>query len=308
MARSFDHVVIVMLENASRTLVLQNAYMKSLLKKGVFLSNAIGVTHPSQPNYILSIAGDTFGFNGDNPFWVAPYITSTDPNSQLPVTSIIDLLEAKGLTWKSYAENIQPVDIAQPPAILFPTSDSPYPPIGPDPTSSSDPMFARRHVPCLSFPNIVTNPARAANIVNAQSQFESDLASRKLPNFSWYSPNLINDGHSTIVNGKVTPAMPSAQTIDNIATFLNGFLGGHPLAKFPPRTLIVVTFDESFPYSEYDIYTLLIGDMLAAGTSRDRPYNHYSLLRSIELNFGIGGLGRNDASAEPYWFVAGEAT
>jgi Phosphoesterase family len=304
MARIFEHVVIVMLENASRKLVLQNAYMKSLLKKGVFLSNAIGVTHPSQPNYILSVAGDTFGINGDDSFWVAPYITSTEPNSQPPVTSIVDLLEAKGLTWKSYAENLQPSDIAQPPVVMFPPPKPPYPPTGPSPAPDSDPLFARRHVPCLNFPNIVSNPVRAANIVNARD-IDSDLASGKLPNYSWYSPNLINDGHSTIVDGKVTAAMPSSQTIDNIADFLNSFLGDNPLAKFPPRTLIVVTFDESFPYSEYDIYTLLTGDMLEAGTSRSEPYNHYSLLRSIELNFEISSLERNDASAEPYWFVDG---
>ena len=304
MATVFEHVVIVMLENASRALVLQNAYMKSLLTKGVFLANAIGVTHPSQPNYILSVAGDTFGYNGDDSFWVAPYITSTEPNSQPPVTSIVDLLEAQGLTWKSYAENLQPSDIAQPPVLMFPPPDPPYPPIGPNPAPDSDPLFARRHVPCLSFPNIVSIPARAANIVNALDM-DSDLASGNFPNYSWYSPNLINDGHSTIVNGVVTAAMPSSQTIDNIATFLNIFLGDDPLTKFPPRTLIVITFDESFPYSEYDIYTLLIGDMLEAGTSRSEPYNHYSLLRSIELNFGIGSLERNDASAEPYWFVNG---
>src|SRR5579859_97668 len=305
MAKSFERVVIVMLENASRELVLQNPYMKSLLEKGLFLSNAIGVTHPSQPNYILSVAGDSFGFNGDESFWVAPYITSLDPNSEPPVTSIVDLLEAKGLTWKSYAENLQPVDIFQPPAVMFPPPDPPFPPIGPNPAPDSDPLFARRHVPFLCFPNIVNNPARAANIVNAQDTFESDLASGKLPNYSWYSPNLINDGHSTIVDGKVKSAMPSPETIGNIAAFLSSFLGDDPLAKFPPRTLIVITFDESFPYSEYDIYTLLIGDMLRAGTSRSEPYNHYSLLRSIELNFGIGSLERNDASAEPYWFVAG---
>ena len=133
MATVFEHVVIVMLENASRALVLQNAYMKSLLTKGVFLANAIGVTHPSQPNYILSVAGDTFGFNGDDSFWVAPYITSTEPNSQPPVTSIVDLLEAQGLTWKSYAENLQPSDIAQPPVLMFPPPDPPYPPIAPIP-------------------------------------------------------------------------------------------------------------------------------------------------------------------------------
>jgi hypothetical protein len=48
---------------------------------------------------------------------------------------------------------------------------------------------------------------------------------------------------------------------------------------------------------------LLIGDMLQAGTTRHEPYNHFSLLRSVEVNFGLGTLGRNDAAASPYWFL-----
>jgi hypothetical protein len=68
--------------------------------------------------------------------------------------------------------------------------------------------------------------------------------------------------------------------------------------------LIVVTFDEAYPYHDpYEIYSLLIGDMLPAGTVRTEPYNHYSLLRSIEVNFGLGSLKRNDAVATPYWFL-----
>jgi hypothetical protein len=33
------------------------------------------------------------------------------------------------------------------------------------------------------------------------------------------------------------------------------------------------------------------------------PYNHYSLLRSIEDNWSLGSLRRNDATARPYWFL-----
>ena len=77
-----------------------------------------------------------------------------------------------------------------------------------------------------------------------------------------------------------------------------------PIAKFPPEMLIVITFDEAYPYYDpYEIYTLLIGDMLQAGTTRTEPYNHFSLLRSVEENFGLGTLKRNDAAATPYWFL-----
>jgi hypothetical protein len=305
MSITFERIIVVELENASRELVLENQYMSDLRKKGVFLANAFGLTHPSQPNYIAAVGGDVFGYNGDDAYWVAPYITTKDPNSQPPVTSIVDLLEAKGLTWKCYAENYQPdIDLVQPPKVFFVPPDPPYPPTGPAKNPNTDPLFARRHVPFLSFPNIVSNSARAANLVNAQS-FESDLAAGKLASYVWYVPNLINNGHSVMgLNGKPENVAPGPENIANIATFLQGFLGDDPLARFPAKTLIVTTFDEAFPYTEYNIYTLLIGDELAAGTSRAEPYDHYSLLRTTEENFGLGTLGRNDAAATPYWFHA----
>jgi hypothetical protein len=74
---------------------------------------------------------------------------------------------------------------------------------------------------------------------------------------------------------------------------------------------VVVTFDESDfeaawtsgDVSPYDgpnqIYTVLLGDMLQPAF-REEGYNHYSLLRTIERNFGLETLNKNDAGAS--WF------
>jgi len=70
MGIAFDHIVIVMLENSTRANVLANPYMNRLRRKGVFLSHGYGVTHSSQPNYIVSVAGDTFGLYNDTPGYV----------------------------------------------------------------------------------------------------------------------------------------------------------------------------------------------------------------------------------------------
>ena len=142
--------------------------------------------------------------------------------------------------------------------------------------------------------------ARIANIVPG-ARFESDLQAGNLPSFSWYTPNLVNDGHSLPTGERDTDR---ERNIDNIELFLTRFLGDDPVARFPPETLIVITFDEAYPYCDpYEIYTLLIGDMLEAGTSRTEACNHCSLLRSVETNFGLGSLKRNDAAAAPFWFL-----
>src|SRR5258708_17815218 len=142
MAKAFERIVIVMLENATRGTVLRNSYMNLLRRKGVFLKNSFGVTHPSQPNYIALIGGDTLGFANDDPSWVQWIYTDKPP----PVTSIVDLLERRGVTWKAYPEDLLPSDIVSPDILHPPTAHG---------------NFAPKHAPFLSFPNIVSKPERA---------------------------------------------------------------------------------------------------------------------------------------------------
>ncbi|MGB0385255.1 MAG: alkaline phosphatase family protein [Ardenticatenaceae bacterium] len=306
MGKAFERIVIVFFENSLRSNVINNPYMNRLRRQGVFLSNSHGVTHPSQPNYIASIGGDTLGICSDEQGYVQWLATKPIFGSETPpVTSIVDLLEAHGLTWRAYAEDLPPT---------YKASINPNPPYTPIPPDEGH--FARKHVPFLSFPNIISNPQRLANIVDAK-QFEIDLANGNLPHYSWYTPNLMNDGHNPTPHEqqKVVEILkkdgPDAavayiepRLIHHIARFLKSFLGHDPISKFPPETLIVITFDEAYPYfAPYEIYTLLIGDMLQAGTTQSGPYNHYSLLRSVEVNFGLGTLKRNDATAMPYWFL-----
>ncbi|HET7460742.1 MAG TPA: alkaline phosphatase family protein [Longimicrobium sp.] len=298
---AFRRIVIVMFENASRDTVLANQYMRDLRKQGVWLSSSHGVTHPSQPNYIALTGADTLGFNSDDPGWV----TWVDHSNYPPTTikSIVDLIEAQGLTWKAYAEDLDLADqeakagIDPPYTQKYPDGIfTPYPAAPPGGSG----LFARKHVPFLSYPNIVAKENVRELIVDFE-QFQTDIANDALPEFSFVVPNLLNDGH----NGPGHSNPFDRQNIANIQNFLqNIFLKDDPISSYPPETLIVLTFDEAYPViAPYNIYTLLIGDMLQAGTVRTEPYNHYSLLRSIEINFGLGSLGRNDVAATPYWFL-----
>lgn len=320
MGKVFERVVVVYLENTMRSSALANPYLNALRQKGVFMTNAQGVTHPSQPNYIASIAGDTMGINDDQThymdwYWLKP---TSEPAKETgsyryhqegfsPAT-IVDLLEAQNLSWKCYAEDL-PADADYKDKLQYDLSKSPADNLANVPADVFP--FARKHVPFLSFPSIVSKPERLAKIVNA-NEFATDLNATptcQLPHYSFYVPNLLNDGHN-VTEELFRPAANNIDlghntpNLDNMANFLKGFLGDDPISKFPPETLIVITFDEAYPYPfGYGIYTLLIGDFLQAGTINTEPVNHYTLLRSIEDNFGLGSLKRHDAMARPYWFL-----
>jgi hypothetical protein len=75
-------------------------------------------------------------------------------------------------------------------------------------------------------------------------------------------------------------------------------------------TLVVLTFDEDYPQvnpgqpeAGFPIYTVLLGNMVKPGTVQPGAYTHYSLLATIEKNFGLGTLGRNDQGAATFDFL-----
>lgn len=255
-APSFQKVVIVMLENANYENAIQQPFLKDFAARGALLTNYHGVGHPSQPNYIALAAGTHDGVSGDG-------------NVTLDVRHIGDLLEAKGKTWKAYAEGY--------PGNCF--------------LGSSDGAYARKHVPFLSFSNVTNDAARCANVIDGAA-FLSDVAAGTVPNYSFFVPDLNDDGHDTDV---ATADAWLAKTIG-------------PLLKneaFMKGTLVVITFDEDDYFIRNGVmvnnhvYAALYGDSVAPGGTTDTLYDHYSLLRTVEDGLGLGTLGQNDAQAAP---------
>ncbi|HEY4413212.1 MAG TPA: alkaline phosphatase family protein [Gaiellaceae bacterium] len=64
------HIFVIMLENHSKSSVLgdQNApYINSLAGSYAVAENYYGVTHPSEPNYVAAISGSNWFINNDDP-------------------------------------------------------------------------------------------------------------------------------------------------------------------------------------------------------------------------------------------------
>jgi hypothetical protein len=71
------------------------ASLSWLASQGITLTNYLAITHPSQPNYIASVGGSTH--------WVIWDLFSRISSSE---KTIVDLLDAKGVSWSEYEEDM----------------------------------------------------------------------------------------------------------------------------------------------------------------------------------------------------------
>jgi len=159
---SFAHIAIVVLENRSEGSIIGNAsapYVNSLAHAYAYLDNYTAVAHPSLPNYLALIGGDTFG------------ITSDCTGCFLPARNLADLLADAGISGKAYMEDM--------PRACF---------------AGSRGRYAQKHNPFAYFDDIRNDPRRCQSIV-PYTELATDLATGNLPSFIWITPNLCHDMH-----------------------------------------------------------------------------------------------------------------
>lgn len=243
----FDRMMIVIFENTNAQDASRQPFFAKLASEGANFTALAAEAHPSQGNYVALTSGSLAGVRDDR-------------NIDLDVSNVADLLDAKGLTWKVYAEGY--------PGGCF--------------TGRSSGRYYRKHNPFISFLNIQTNAQRCAHIVNAD-QFEVDRAAGRLPEYMFYVPDSFNDGHDTGVAYADRWYQKRFGALFADSNFMDG-------------TLIISTFDENAGRFGNLIYTSLFGPMVRQGNVT-QALNHYSLLRLTEDNWSLGTLGKSDVNA-----------
>lgn len=336
MKKPFDRIITVMFENQYRNYVIQNPFLKKLASAGADMTNYFGAFHPSQTNYLASFAGEICAVTNDTP-----------PAAPLMQETLVDLLEAGKVSWKAYME-AYPGEPWKPSWTNpdYPATDQPmtqYPPAGAPELS----RYYRKHNAFASFHNVQKDEKRWNKIVGDQ-EFWKDVQAGTLPEYSWFTPDIWNDGHylynTHIDTNPRTQLVPQLSAwlehvfLGNIAT--TDIQGGSETgltnlglnldvdllltdpqkawakSNVPKGTLLVVTFDEAdYDADGYDtnydgpnqIYTVLLGDMIEPGTKIETPYNHYNLIRTVEENFQLGSLHKNDKGANWFRFLWNES-
>lgn len=266
--KGFDRIVQIWLENTDYDKAAGDPNMQWLASQGITLSNYWAVTHPSEPNYCAVVGGDNFGMDNDD-------FNSIPTN----VSTVVDLLDTKGISWGEYQE-------AAPYAGFQGFNYSNQVNFAND--------YVRKHNPLILYDSVTSNATRLSLIKNFTS-FDSDLAAKTLPQWSFITPNMTDDGHDTTITFAANWARTFLEPLLNNTYFMN-------------NTLIILTFDEVETYTIGNkVLAILLGDAIPSSlknTTDNTFYNHYSMLSTVEVNWDLPSLGRWDCGANVLEIVA----
>jgi len=190
-------------------------------------------------------------------------------------------------------------------------------------------QYAARHNPFVYFHSIIDSPACRANVVNLERLRSDLAARRTTPNFAFISPNLCHDGHDApCKNGEPgglrsadaflqqwVPLITSSPAYRHAGLLVITFDEGDAEAPDPAGAKLVTYAGERccnqqpgpnlapFPQTSRDgdwtirfrdfggdrVGAVLLSPFLGGGIVSNTPFNHYSLLRTIEDLLGTDG-------------------
>lgn len=295
----YQHIVEIVMENTSFHTIIGNSLapnINALASKFGLATDYFGVTHPSEPNYVANVGGSFFGIHDDNQFYCTPAMAGTDPtcagttvDHTISAPNIASQLAATGRTWKGYFQNLPPIPSS---GVIMtgPTANGPYAFKWP---SNTDALYASKHNP---FVNFTTTQGDLANMV-PDTQLGTDLATGRLPNFSFVVPDQCHDMHGT------TPCADENELISTGDAYVGQIVSEimHSEVWRHGRNAIVITWDEG-DFSDVGqsvagccgadpggghVATIVITNKSHQHVADNTPYNHYSLLDSLEHAFGL---------------------
>jgi acid phosphatase len=228
-------------------------YFNLLANTYTLLTAHYATTHPSLPNYISLIGGDTFG------------ITNNCEDCFINAPSLPDLIEQSGRTWKTYQDDM--------PAPCF---------VG------STLRYVQKHNPFIYFDPIRLDAARCARSIVPLTQLDGDIALNDLPNFIFITPDICYSGHDCdldLADGwlkeqmdKLYPALESSGEPFLIILTWDEGQGDHSCCGLPEL-------------AGGRVATVFISPQVKENFQDDTPYSHYSILKTIAEAWSLPQLG-----------------
>lgn len=324
---ALKHIFVIMMENHGTDEIIGNTadapFINGLARTYGVATNYYGVTHPSLPNYLAAISGDFQGIWDDckagadvtcAPEEFVP--NSGDATSALLLTpaevasasatphwfpgrNLVDQIEESGRTWKAYMQSIPGAG-----------SDVEF-----APTIDGSPikLYAQKHNPFMYFSDVRQDPERLKRIVPS-TQLDLDLASGDVPSFVWLSPDQCHDMHGMSPSSASAVGLPGcgypASGLDHEVIALGDAYLEETVGKimaspaWKERSAIAIVWDEDDYLGHAGCCgspvgtnggilggarapAIVINSRQTAPQSSSHPYNHYSLLATIEQLWGL---------------------
>lgn len=302
---------------------------QTLRSQGVLLRQYYSIAPSSLPNYIAQISGQAPNTNTSNDCAVYHRWKGRGtfpPGQQVgmgcvypsQVQTIADQLSSAGKTWKGYME-----DMGTPcrhPALGAADSSK---------RAKIGDQYATRHNPFVYFRTITESPSCQANVVDLNAMTGDLTSISTTPNLSYITPNLCNDGHDQpCIDGRYgdlsavdawlkqwVPVITASPAFRKDGLLVITFDESDELVDAPrgdsagpgANAADDPSSDPTGPASAGSstqsaaglpggirgglVGALLISPIIRGGTVSDTPYNHYSLLASVEDIFSLPYLG-----------------
>ncbi len=302
---AFDYVVVITLENQGIADIINSSFapfLNQLASSYSLATNYTGIDHPSLPNYLALVSGQSFSS------WSKADCSPGPDCSAGNAPNIVDGLESRGLTWKAYMEDYPSncgSQCSNGGCFLGDTGTGTY---------------VARHDPFVYFNDIVNSTDRCANIVPANSAghggpdnlFLSDLASPSTAsNLMWLAPNLCDDMHDSCngLNNQTDTGScgASSQCVPQGDSYLAHLVPSILTSNLftHQKAALFITFDEGNGYCPIDgtsrdcVYAIWAGPAVKTSFKSSASFNHYSFLSTLETVWNLQPLTSNDANAQP---------
>lgn len=247
----FRHVYVIILENREYSSIVGSNAAPYINSLIARNGQATNLYGETHPSEPNYIALTSGGLQG----------TDSDGTYNLDVPNLFDQIETSGRTWHVYAQSY--------PGSCYPGSVAGT--VADGPGAPGD--YARKHNPAISYTSIRGNQARCANITKLTG-FDPAAA-----DFEMIVPNQINDMHSSSVGAG--------------DAFLKEFVPQITGSPAFAESVLFITWDEgtSNLNGGGHIATIVASPNMTPGSRFEGPSTHYSILRTIELAWGMPLLG-----------------
>jgi hypothetical protein len=315
----YDHIIVIVEENTGYRTVLERGWAPNLMRLAQQYGSATRMyaeTHPSEGNYVALLGGDTFGIRDDDAWYCVPgsdrpYCHGTGaagyPAHLIEGPNLATELRAKGLAWRAYLE-----DIPERGSLAIASLGT---------ANAAPGLYAAKHTGFTNFASVHRDADLARELVGFDV-LDADLRAGSLPAFALVVPNQCNEMHGIGARNAPADCAGGDEALvrrgDAHAADLVAAIQSSPIWTAPnATTAIVITWDEDgkeFPDNPKSccvvdahnpggghIPTIVIANHGPRGVTDATPYNHYSLLRTIEDALRLGGHVRHagDASVLP---------